>query len=309
MVEIEMPLDGTARRLADELFNKQLEEIVREQQQKRREARTDHARRGMAMSGSNVATEARIQEETISRLAEARVESLLTAYEQAGIPFDDAVRQEITDEVSQFCELKKNQAIATIPQFVNQMFGGVGPPNMIQSASAQLEGRVTSTMAKIARDLRIRGYRVALEEQKKREIYGAALGKKWDVFISHASEDKDAFVRPLANALVASGLTVWYDEFTLRVGDSLRQKIDQGLAASRYGVVILSLNFFAKEWPQQELDGLYAREVAGVKVILPVWHNITADEVRQYSPLLAGKLAATGDVGKIVTELRRAMGL
>ena len=131
----------------------------------------------------------------------------------------------------------------------------------------------------------------------------------YDAFISHASEDKDAFVRPLAQALTHSGLSIWYDEFTLTVGDSLRRKIDEGLRASRYGVVVLSPNFFAKNWPQEELDGLYSREVAGVKVILPVWYNITADEVRACSPLMAGKLAATGDVAKVVNLLRQAMGL
>jgi len=108
----------------------------------------------------------------------------------------------------------------------------------------------------------------------------------WDVFISHAWEDKEDIARPLAEALRRKGLRVWYDEFTLRVGDSLRHSIDHGLANSRYGVVILSPSFFAKEWPQKELDGLVAREVSGERVILPVWHNITADQIREYSPTI-----------------------
>lgn len=120
---------------------------------------------------------------------------------------------------------------------------------------------------------------------------------RFDVFISHASEDKDDFVRPLAAALTALGLKVWYDEWTLTIGDSLRQKIDEGLMASDYGIVVLSRNFFAKKWPQAELDGLFAREMAGRKVILPVWHNVTRDDVLQYSPLLAGKMAAITEIG------------
>jgi hypothetical protein len=119
----------------------------------------------------------------------------------------------------------------------------------------------------------------------------------WDVFISHASEDKDTLVRDLAKALAASGLTVWYDEFTLKVGDSLRRSIDRGLAASRFGIVVLSHNFFSKEWPQRELDGLVAKEVTSGKVILPVWHNITKDEVASYSPILADRLAVQSDKG------------
>lgn len=79
---------------------------------------------------------------------------------------------------------------------------------------------------------------------------GRAADVGYDVFISHATEDKEEIVRPLATALVVRGLRVWYDEFELRIGDSLRRKIDAGLANSRFGVVVLSPNFFAKNWPQ-----------------------------------------------------------
>ena len=114
----------------------------------------------------------------------------------------------------------------------------------------------------------------------------------WDVFISHASEDKEAVARPLAEALKKRGVQVWYDEFTLKLGDSLRRNIDLGLRDSKYGIVILSKVFFSKEWPQKELDGLYNRERNGKKVILPIWHDVTAKEVSYYSPMLAGKVAA-----------------
>jgi hypothetical protein len=125
----------------------------------------------------------------------------------------------------------------------------------------------------------------------------AAPAARFDVFISHASEDKDEFVRPLAGTLTSMGLKVWFDEWTLTLGDSLLQKIDEGLGASDYGVVILSSNFFAKKWPRAELDGLYAREMMGRKVILPIWHNVTREEVLNYSPILASKLAAPTDEG------------
>ncbi|HUF99820.1 MAG TPA: DUF1883 domain-containing protein, partial [Ilumatobacter sp.] len=82
---------------------------------------------------------------------------------------------------------------------------------------------------------------------------------EYDVFISHASEDKDAVARPLAVALQAAGVSVWFDEFTLRIGDSLRRNIDHGIAKSRFGLVVLSNAFFAKGWPQYELDGLVTR--------------------------------------------------
>lgn len=127
----------------------------------------------------------------------------------------------------------------------------------------------------------------------------------WDVFISHASEDKEDFVRPLAKALRACGLSVWFDEFTLTLGDSLRRSIDHGLARSRFGVVILSPNFLEKGWPQKELDGLIAREIDGAKVILPVWHNISANEILSYSPMLADRLAIKSSNG--LTQVVKAI--
>jgi len=116
---------------------------------------------------------------------------------------------------------------------------------------------------------------------------------EYDVFICHASEDKNDFVEPLSAALKKSGLKVWYDRFELKLGDSLREKIDQGLANSRYGVVVLSKSFFAKEWPKSELDALVTRQnKEGKKVILPIWHNVNAEDVGNFSPILASKLAA-----------------
>jgi hypothetical protein len=132
---------------------------------------------------------------------------------------------------------------------------------------------------------------------------------EWDVFISHASEDKDDFVRPLGEALRKLGYKVWLDEFTIVVGDSLRQSIDRGLAHSRFGIVVISPDFLAKPWPQRELDGLVAREIEGGKVILPVWHNIDRAGVVDRSPTLADRLAVSSAKGLeyVVAELVRAM--
>jgi len=112
----------------------------------------------------------------------------------------------------------------------------------------------------------------------------------YDVFICHVSEDKDAFVCPLAEALRAEHMEVWYDDFSLTLGDSIRRSIDRGLKQSRYGIVVLSNAFFAKEWPQYELDGLVDREMSGrEQLILPVWHGVGHAAVSNYSPSLAGR--------------------
>lgn len=128
----------------------------------------------------------------------------------------------------------------------------------------------------------------------------------YDVFISHASEDKDEVARPMAEALQAHGLKVWYDEFTLRIGDSLRRKIDEGLANSRVGLVILSPSFLNKGWANHELDGIVTRSITGEQVLLPIWHKISKEEVISYSPSLADKLArntATNTIKEIAAEI------
>lgn len=134
---------------------------------------------------------------------------------------------------------------------------------------------------------------------------------RYDVFLSHASEDKESFVRPFAEKLRAAGVTPFYDEMTLNWGDSLRRRIEEGLARSRFGVVVLSKNFFAKEWPQRELDGLVQLELQGHGRILPIWHEISKDEVTRHSPMLADKLAlntALLTIDEIVAKLVEVSG-
>lgn len=113
----------------------------------------------------------------------------------------------------------------------------------------------------------------------------------YDVFISHASEDKAEVARPLANALREAGLDVWYDEFTLKMGSNLRTSIDQGILNSRFGVVVLSPMFFSKGWPSHELDGLVTQKNGGSQQILPIWHNLSKSEVAMHSPSLANTIA------------------
>jgi TIR domain len=115
---------------------------------------------------------------------------------------------------------------------------------------------------------------------------------KWDLFICHASEEKETLVRPLAENLSALGLKVWYDEFTLRVGNSLLRSVDRGLAESRFGLVIISKSFFKKEFPQHELRGLATRQLhEGREVILPIWHGVSKEDVLAFSPPLADLIA------------------
>ncbi|MCF8070472.1 MAG: toll/interleukin-1 receptor domain-containing protein [Desulfobacterales bacterium] len=133
----------------------------------------------------------------------------------------------------------------------------------------------------------------------------------YDAFISHASEDKDSFVRPLAEILGEYGFRVWFDEFELEIGDSLTESIDKGLINSRYGIVVLSPDFLKKNWPRYELNSLVAKEMEGNKVILPIWFNITRKQLLEYSPMLADKFAlstAQYKVNEIAKKLCKTLG-
>lgn len=129
------------------------------------------------------------------------------------------------------------------------------------------------------------------------------------LFISHASEDQPDFVRPLAEALRNEYEKVWYSEYVLTLGDSLLQKIDQGLSSCDYGVVVLSKYFFEKKWPRLELDGLFARETRTRKMILPIWKDIAEDEIRGHSPILASRLgiSTTAGLSKVLEAIRIAI--
>ncbi len=120
------------------------------------------------------------------------------------------------------------------------------------------------------------------------------------MFICHANEDKDAVVEPMVAALEERGLRVWLDRMEILIGDSLAQKIDEGLIHSRFGMVVVSRAVLAKEtgWVRRELDTLAAREAQeGQVVVLPVWHGVGYEDVFAYSPTLAGKLAAKMEDG------------
>lgn len=127
----------------------------------------------------------------------------------------------------------------------------------------------------------------------QREQSGGNDVPEYDVFVSHAWEDKESFVDEFVQALRDRELKVWYDTSKMKWGDSMRAKIDEGLRHSRFGVVILSPNYIAEEkyWTKAELDGLFQLESINGKVLLPIWHNLTKKQVMDYSPIIAGKLA------------------
>ena len=111
----------------------------------------------------------------------------------------------------------------------------------------------------------------------------------FDLFISHASENKEEVVEPLYLYLTAKGYKVWFDKYEIKLGDSIRSKINAGLQESRYGLVILSPDFFKKKWTKDELSALYSQEEIDGKRILPVWYNISEQEIKKYDSKLVCK--------------------
>lgn len=151
-----------------------------------------------------------------------------------------------------------------------------------------------------------------IHQNKPQHLYMESNDEKYDVFISHASEDKESFADELCQELQNAGIKVWYDALSMTWGDSLRSKIDNGLKKSKYGIVIISKDYIQKGWTNYELDGLFQREMTDGKTILPIWHNITKKEVQDFSPTLAGRLALTTAMMtplEIANELRKILGL
>lgn len=114
---------------------------------------------------------------------------------------------------------------------------------------------------------------------------------EYDVFISYASEDEESFVAALADLLTKFGVKVWFAPAILKIGDSLSRSIDAGLANAKFGVVVLSKAYIAKPWPEYELKGLTSKAIGKDKVILPIWHGISRDEVLNFNPPLADTFA------------------
>ena len=118
---------------------------------------------------------------------------------------------------------------------------------------------------------------------------------EYDVFISHASEDKEDFVDEFVAELRKAGVKVWYDTTQILWGDSLRKRIDEGLRKSRFGIAVLSPNYIAdgKYWTKEELDGIFQMESINGKTLLPIWHKLTKKQVISFSPIVANRKAMT----------------
>jgi hypothetical protein len=150
-----------------------------------------------------------------------------------------------------------------------------------------------------------RGFFLSIRDREYAQKRSAS--EKPLAFISHDSRDKDVLVRELAHEMIQLQCPVWYDEYSLKVGDSLRVSIEKGLKETRKCIVVLSPNFLSNEgWGKAEFDSVFTREILEKQnVILPVWHNVAVQDVYQYSPRLADKVGLPSSLG--VKELARRL--
>jgi len=172
------------------------------------------------------------------------------------------------------------------------------------SSNSLFYNRAGTTVFNVGRDLNITGDINSLEVKASTSEMGKNAmttnsNKKWDVFISYASEDREVVASPLAEALRSNGLSVWFDQFELQPGKLLLQSIDEGLRSSEHGIVILSPYFFGKQWTQQELGGLFQRMTGEMNTsfLIPIWFQLDVSDIRRFSPILSNLIAIPWSMG------------
>jgi hypothetical protein len=133
---------------------------------------------------------------------------------------------------------------------------------------------------------------------------------QYDCFISHASEDKVDFVEPLVAALSHIGITCWYDNSQIILGDPIRRKIDEGISYSKSGILVISERFLHKPWTQYELDGLHQRYISGELRLISILHGVSHQEYQKFSASLASQLytsTANDSISSMVSKIAKAV--
>lgn len=118
--------------------------------------------------------------------------------------------------------------------------------------------------------------------------YKAKMLPEFDVFISHANADKEDLIEELYNSLNKLGVNIFYDKEILEWGDKFKDKILEGTKKSEFAIIVISTNFFGREWTERELSEFLNRQNQnGQKLILPILHNITIEQLKEKYPSIA----------------------
>lgn len=204
------------------------------------------------------------------------------------------------------------------PETELQVFAGF-PPERFDARDLVFTGRVFLYSERPVPD-KLKGSMLAEAKTAGRNLVFRSVEyvmerNKWEkprAFISHDSRDKAAIAEPLAIKLQQLLCTVWYDEFSLKIGDSLRERIEAGLKECDKCILILTPNFLRNGgWSKREYDSIFTRELVEKRnVILPVWDKVSSKDVYEYSPILADRVAAKWSWGeeKVARKLLSAIG-
>ncbi|RJP92429.1 MAG: toll/interleukin-1 receptor domain-containing protein [Desulfobacteraceae bacterium] len=287
--------------LVYQLVSQMQGELLQEQLQRRDKILRDSASKGFnILPGYAQAEIDSLQVDSIRR----RLDIVWSALEQALEAFDPSFYPELSTQLHSLAESFFPLTFSEPHKF------GLKRP-LSEEANEQLRSQL-----EILRNSSLNALKTKIDlyvAKKQSKSIGGSLSplepaskKKWDLFICHASEDKKDFVSLLANTLKQKGIAVWYDDYCIGWGDSIRQSIENGLKSCKFGIVVFSHAFFQKNWPQQELDALFQRMTAGEARILPIWHGIDEADLRTYSPLFSGRLAKKSDCGveALSTEIK-----
>jgi RNA-directed DNA polymerase len=146
-----------------------------------------------------------------------------------------------------------------------------------------------------------------LDPKPSKAIRRAAFGAAdFDVFISHASEDKDAVARPIFEALEAIGVSVFFDENHINWGENYTAKINTALGAAKYVLAVITSTSVAKDWPVLEVNAALALEASGKKAVLPL---VVGKPDLTKLPLLATKdvMFWDGDAARVARRLKETI--
>lgn len=118
--------------------------------------------------------------------------------------------------------------------------------------------------------------------------YQARTLPEYDVFISHANADKEELIEELYKSLDKLGIKIFYDKEVLEWGDKWKDKILEGTKKAEFAIIVISENFFDREWTERELvEFLNRQNPNGQKLILPILHNITVEQLKEKYPSIA----------------------
>jgi hypothetical protein len=197
---------------------------------------------------------------------------------------------------------------------VGVQMGFAGTTEMVDSAELSFSGRLLvytpctiqdERWSSLKESLGARGLKLLVRDGEYTKARSSHEFPR--AFISHDSRDKAALVSELASKLSQMMCPVWYDEYKLVPGQSLRESIEAGLKTCPKCIVVLSKNFFENPgWTKREFDTVYTREIIeGNRVMIPIWLGVTRQEVYNYSPILADNVGINAGLG--VDEVARKL--